>query len=42
MVLERLEAEKKNNERIRPRVKKNIRRPGLQERLIILLNPQQY
>jgi hypothetical protein len=38
MVLERLEAEKRNNERISPAVKKIIRRPDLPERLAILLN----
>ena len=38
MVLEKLEAEKKNNERISPEVKKIIRRPDLPERLAILLN----
>ena len=38
MVLERLEAEKKNNERISPEVRKIIRRPDLPERLAILLN----
>jgi hypothetical protein len=37
-VLERLAAEKKNNERISPEVKKIIRRPDLPERLAILLN----
>ena len=42
MVLERLDAEKKNNERISPEVKKIIRRPDLPERLTILLNAQQY
>jgi hypothetical protein len=42
MVLENLAAEKKNNERINPEVKKIIRRPDLPERLAILLNAQQY
>jgi hypothetical protein len=38
MVLERLAAENKNNQRISPEVKKIIRRPDLPERLAILLN----
>ena len=38
MVLKKLDAEKKNNERISPEVKKIIRRPDLPERLAILLN----
>jgi len=38
MVLEKLEAEKKNNERISPEVKKIIRRPDLPERLATLLH----
>jgi len=38
MVLERLKAEKKSNERICPEVKKIIRRPDFPERLAILLN----
>jgi len=37
MVLERLEAEKKNNERISPEVKKIIRHPDLPERLALIL-----
>lgn len=42
MVLERLDAEKKHNERISPAVKKIIRRPDLPERLAGLMNAQQY
>lgn len=42
MVLERLEAEKKNNERVNPAVKKIIRRPDLPERLASLMNARQY
>jgi len=38
MVLEKLEAEKKNNERISPEVKNIIRRPDLPERLAVLLH----
>jgi len=37
MVLDKLEAEKKNNERISPEVKKIIRRPDLPERLATLM-----
>ena len=37
MVLEKLEAEKKNNEKISPEVKKIIRRPDFPERLANLL-----
>jgi len=37
MVLKRLEAEKKNNERINPAVKKIIRRPDFPERLFGLM-----
>ena len=37
MVLKRLDAEEKNNERINPVVKKIIRRPDFQERLAFLM-----
>lgn len=42
MVLEKLDVEKKNNERISPAVKKIIRRPDLPERLATLMNAWQY
>ena len=42
MVLEKLKAEEKNNEKISPVVKKIIRRPDLPVRLAKLLNAQQY